>query len=98
MSYKYIYINARSLVSFFGGAGKLSALFTKYGFEPVKQVNIYKWSERCSIPVDKWLQVEQIAIKEGFYVEMRKASVVIVDQPAPIQYPEEPLSSEEELL
>lgn len=77
MAYKRIYINAKALIEFFGGATEMAAKFTQFGYEELNRQTIYKWSERGSIPVERWLQAEQIAIKDGTYVDMRKACVVI---------------------
>jgi len=77
MTYKRIYINAKSLIDFLGGATNLTHLFKKYNFEPINRNTIYKWTERGVIPVERYLQIEHMAIKEGTYVEMRKRCIVI---------------------
>lgn len=95
MTYKRIYVNAKALIDFFDGGTELSRLFDKYNFEPVNRNTIYKWTNRGAIPVERWLQIEHIAIKEGTYVAMRKQCIVTYEPPQDFQ--EHP-SSEEGLL
>ena len=76
MTYKRIYINAKALIDFFGGGTELSRLFDKYNFEPVNRNTIYKWTNRGVIPVERWLQIEHISLKEGNYINMRKVCVI----------------------
>lgn len=95
MTYKRIYINAKSLIDFFGGGTNLSGLFKKYNFEPVNRNTIYKWTNRGVLPVERWLQIEHMALKEGSYVEMRKRCIITYE---PTQEPEEHLSNEEAQL
>ena len=75
MNYKRIKINAKRLIDFFGGATAMSDKFNQFGFESLNRDAIYKWAERDSIPIDRWLEAEHIAIKEGSYVDMRKACI-----------------------
>ena len=91
MNYKRIYINAKSLVEFFGGATNMAAHFSRYNFERLDRHTIYKWAERGSMPVERWLQAEHIAIKEGSYADMRKQCVLTT---SPVRL----LSNEEEQL
>ncbi len=71
-----MYLDVRAIVAFFGGGTAMSALFDKYNFQPVKRAYLYKWVERNSLPLERWLEVEYFAIKEGVYKDLRKVAVV----------------------
>lgn len=78
----------------------MAALYEKYDFQPIPRTHFYKWVERNSFPIERWLEAEYIAIKEGVYKSFRKAAVITKrTHPEPAdQEQEESPSSEVELL
>lgn len=79
-----MYLNVRAIVDFFGGGTSMAVLFDKYNFRPVPRTHFYKWVERNSMPLERWLEVEYMAIKEGVYKDLRKAAVITEwDHPEP---------------
>lgn len=98
MTNKRMYIDVKAVVLFFGGGTVLSGLFDKYHFEPAPRAYLYKWVERKSMPLDRWLEIEYIATREGVLKALRKA--VIMTEPAqqaqPVQEQEQSPSIEVE--
>lgn len=81
MKAKLMYLNVRAIVDFFGGGTNMAALFDKYHFRPVPRTHFYKWVERNSMPLERWLEAEYIAIKEGIYKDLRKVAVITKSDP-----------------
>lgn len=76
MTKKRMYIDIKAVVDFFGGGTVLSGLFDKYHFEPVPRAYLYKWVERKSMPLDRWLEIEYIGTREGVLKSLRKAAII----------------------
>ncbi len=73
-----MYIDVKTVVDFFGGGTMLSKLFDKYHFESVPRSYLYKWVERKSMPLDRWLEIEYIATREGVLKALRKTVIKTV--------------------
>lgn len=71
-----MYLDVRAIVDFFGGGTSMAVLFDKYNFRPVPRTHFYKWVQRNSMPLERWLEVEYMAIKEGVYKDLRKTAVI----------------------
>lgn len=82
-----MHLDVRAVVDFFGGGTNMAALFKKYNFGPIRRGHFYKWKERNSIPVERWLEIEHIATKERVYKQLREIAVLTSQAPLPLPVP-----------